>query len=364
MRVLVSVVGDTLVTAAPPEPILAVAAAAAVTMTLEDHKKAYRTLLTGLIQKGLVLDTGEQGELCSRLLVLLTRDMATLKFRSTFVVDEERDARINVISLREFFTTLLAANDQDVNFGFGETELAAELAKFCDEKWINMTHFIKFGKSVDELTLGDLEYAWFTGAAIQFAHNQPVLDGGLVVYCGPLDEPYNRHNLLFVPYQTKARKNSAGKNIGEGLTAPPILHPDGRRVKNPTVVLLMDLGATRTIQRTGRMTMLKHRAAQTTKNWKGYADPSNGEREPENFFLNIRGCSPVQYPVLNEFEDTFASLFSRSLKTQLPNELKAMEIEMTQAMYPIGEGSSQYSGLNDSSKFDLKPLADALPSAK
>lgn len=367
MRILVSVFEDTLVTAAPSEPILAIAAADALTENMETYAKAYRTLLVELIRPGLVLDTGDQDGLCSRLLVLLTRDMATIKFRSAFVAHGEDDDRINAISLDEFLTTLLATNDEDFHFGFAKTQfaLAAELRKFCKGKWINLTHYIKYTKHVEELTLDDLEHTWFTGAAIQFTHDQPVIDGGFVVYDGPLDEPYNRLNLLFVPYQTKARKGSAGKSIGAGLTAPPILHPDGKsgfkRVKPQTIVLLMDFGGKMSFEGSGgHTTRLERRVAKTNDWWAGYADPKMGEEEPENFLLNIRGCSQMQYPVLRNFTDTFESLSGRVLKGQLPTELREMEIEMMQTMYPIEGQAKKIKGevddSNDPSEFDPRPV--------
>lgn len=81
MRILVSVVEKMLVTAIPSEPILSIAAADIITKNLDIYvTKAGQTLLSGLIQQGLVLDTRDQGELCSRLLVLLTREMSAIKF--------------------------------------------------------------------------------------------------------------------------------------------------------------------------------------------------------------------------------------------------------------------------------------------
>jgi len=67
------------------------------------------------------------------------------------------------------------------------------------------------------------------------------------------------------------------------------------RVKSQTIVLLMDLRSYSVFEETGRMTGLELRAAERATRWAGYADPAKGEEEPQNFFLNIRGCSLTVY---------------------------------------------------------------------
>lgn len=337
MRILVSVFENTLITAAPSEPILAIAAADALTESTEIYARALKTLVDDLVRKDIVLDIGRQGDsgLCSRILLLLARDMATKTAFTTFVGvegDVKTSPHVHVVSLAQVLATLLG----DTDFGFKEKELAAELRAFAVDKWINLTHFIQYERSIDELTLDELEYAWFVGAGIQCSHDQEVIDGGLVAYAGPLDQPYNRLNLLFIPYQTKPRKQSAGVELGDGLTAPPILHPDGpgkfKRVKQQTVVLLMDFRSKRSIKKTGRRTQLSLRAATKNKLWRGYA--TDDEVEPVNFYIHVRGHSVSEYPVLQSFAEPLETLFSRAVNSDLPTDLKQMELVMHTAMNP------------------------------
>ncbi|KAA1465896.1 hypothetical protein DENSPDRAFT_846505 [Dentipellis sp. KUC8613] len=190
------------------------------------------------------------------------------------------------------FMTLLG----DTAFGFKETKLAAELLSFCQNKWINFTHFVKIEKEIIDLTLDDLEHVWFFGAAIQCCRSQAVIDGGIVCHDGPLEGPFDRQHLGFLPYQTTARSSNAPSKVGLGLTAPPILHPEQhgsklQRVKSQTIVLLMDFKSTSVFRENSQMTRLELRGAETNVQWKGYADPALGEKEPKNFFINIRGCS-------------------------------------------------------------------------
>lgn len=341
MRILVSVVKTTLKTEVPSEPILAIASADALTKDIQKYSLAFRTLLEELIRQNSVLAAGEIGELCSRLLILLARDMATRRLHGSFVkagaTMTDGTDRIHAIELHELFKELLG----DKDFGFAEKGLAADLLEFCKNKWVNMTHFIEYEKPIDELTLDELKHAWFIGAGIQCTHSQAVIDGGIIYHVGPLNANFKPRNLRFLPYQTKAKTASAGSRIGDGLTAPPILHPklDGsggfRRVKEPTIVLLMDLGSTSIIQESKQKTRLERRVAERNKKWVGYADEALGEDEPENFFLNIRGCTASTYPVLRRFVTTFEKLFNQVLADQLPGELQTMENSMVEAMFPI-----------------------------
>ncbi|KAH9918641.1 uncharacterized protein B0H18DRAFT_937670 [Fomitopsis serialis] len=334
MRILVSVVKDTLITAVPAEPILAIAFADALNRSEDTYGDALETLMHQLEHQTLAL--GDTGELCSRLLLLLARDRATLRVHKRFVSDDMSRMQIFALELHELLGELLGEN-----FGFEEQkELAKRLLAFCKGKWVNFYQFVKFEKDVTELDAEDLEHAWFIGAAIQCRRNQAVIDGGIVAYAGSLYEPFERRNLIFIPYQIKGKTARTESKVGLGLTAPPIIHPkhDGsgiERVKPQTIVLLMDLKSSSAFEETGRMTRRELRAAERATRWAGYADPAMGEEEPQNFFLNIRGCSSTVYPVLEPFAHTFQSILSHDPDSQLPAPLKAMEIATVEAMFPL-----------------------------
>ncbi|EIM79028.1 uncharacterized protein STEHIDRAFT_164085 [Stereum hirsutum FP-91666 SS1] len=336
MRILVSVAKTTLITTVPSEPILSIAAAVALTESFQTYHNALNTLCAELERQNSVLAPGEAGELCCRLLLLLARDKATTDLHGTFVREKPEMDRcyIHAIGLHDFLSTLLG----QTRYGFQaqeEEESAEDLRSLCEGLSINFTHFIQYEKTIEELTLDELEHAWFSGAAIQCCHNQPVIDVLIIYYSGPIDEPFNRSDLGVVGIQVKARTKQAYGAVGEGLTVPPILYPsanksEARKVKHPTIVMLMDLSTEKTFQQNGRMKFLVKRAAEKTISWSGYiAD------EPENILINVRGCSALQYPVLDRFSEPFGKIFKTMKASQVPGVLGDLEERMMVAMYPI-----------------------------
>ena len=77
MRLIEYIADGLIVTAAPSEPILSLAAATALTSSRAVYQIALRTLVSGLIQKGEIDDRGRRGELFIRLLWTMARDYAT-----------------------------------------------------------------------------------------------------------------------------------------------------------------------------------------------------------------------------------------------------------------------------------------------
>lgn len=336
MRILVSIVKTTLVTSVPSEPILSIAAAVALTKSPQVYHDALNTLCTELDRQNSVLAAGDEGELCCRLLLLLARDMTTIEQRGTFVKEDTTSGTsyIYAVGLHDLLSTLLGKKQ----YGFEakeEKELAGDLRSRCEGKWVNFTHFIQYEKTIDELTLEELERAWFSGAAIQCCHNQPVIDILLLYYSGPPNEPFNGERIGLFGIQVKARAQQADSTIGDGLTVPPILHPnhagsESRRVKCPTVVMLMDLSTSVAFQENGRKRLLVKRAAERTTKWSGYI-----EEEPKNILVNVRGCSALPYPVLHDFSEPFGRIFTIVTERQPPGILGELEERMAVAMYPF-----------------------------
>lgn len=345
MRIVTAVVGDKLETKAPSEPALALAAATALTANEEVYKVALNALLSDLVLKDLILNRGDQGELCSRLLFILARDQAALSVHGRLMDDDK--THVHAVTLAVVLETLLGPQ-----YGCPDStssKLLPKIRTFCQARFVHWTHFHTLTRILDEIPIEMLEWAWFVGAAIQCAHNQPVIDGFMVHYFGDLDKPYNRECLGILAWQTKAKEESASQELGSLLTVPPIVYKASsgttRRVKDQTIVLLMDLCSEAGIgHKTGPRTQLLHRSAATPYNapnltktqkdrvWKGYCDPARGEREPQNFFINIRGRDPEQYPVTKDYREPFRALFNNSLSGSLPMGLHLLEQKMDRLM--------------------------------
>lgn len=225
--------------------------------------------------------------------------------------------------------------------------MITELRKFCEQRYINWTHFHVLTHIMDEIPLSLLRWAWNVGAAIQCSHNQPYIDGFIVFYFGALEEPFDDTKLGYVAWQTKAKNSAAAYKLGDALTGPPIIMDRGngrKRVKDQSVILLMDL-ATDSPFVTGSWTQVSLRKAKTpyedkpnmtpdqkSKVWKGYCVPDNGEQEPKNFLINIRGRDVAQYPVIKKFEKEFDGLFLHSLSEILPPEIVHIKTQMERKM--------------------------------
>lgn len=355
MRVLTAVINDELETKAPSEPVLAIAAANAMTANEEVGKQALKTFLEDLILEGLILNRGDQCQLCSRLLFIFARDGAAIKIHKEFM--DKNQTRVHSVTLADMLETLLGPE-------YGCTDPASPdltpIRKFCKARFINWTHFHTLTKPLDEIPIDLLEWAWFVGAAIQCAQTQPVIDGFMVYYFGDLDKPYNRENLGLIAWQHKARAVNASQELGAHLTVPPIVFKtdDGtetRREKRQTIVLLMDLSTEGFGTKDDPSSMLSLRRATTPYDrphkltpsqrhavWSGYCDPARGEQEPESFLIYIRGRTQYQYPIIDGYKHEFHALFDDSLVGGLSPPHHGLENKMEKLMNPF-----EYPGEDD-----------------
>jgi hypothetical protein len=346
MRLLRSIVWDKVETLAPSEPVLAIAAADALSSDPAKYEGAIKVLLDELIVKDLILDRGGRGELCNRLLFILARDRAVTRESDRNFLNAEK-TRITPIKLSEFLETLLGTN-----YGCKpDDENVSNLREWAQSRWVNWTHYVTLTKIIDEIPIRTLELAFFTGAIFQCHHDQDVIDWYAAVYNGPLDQKYNRKYLEVIGGQTKARGSAAGKKVGLGLTLPPIVFTDvdGRdiRKKSPTLVMFMDLATNEHFgSSSGPMVELTQRAAlspfsqqlsesKRKKIWKGYAGGApDDDSEPSNFLLNIRGRNIAQYPVLADLgvESHFEALFQICLSHPWSAEFREAEQETMEEM--------------------------------
>lgn len=342
MRILTGVVGRLLVTTSPSEPMLAIAAADALNASNGTYRQAVETLLDKLILRGLILDRGLQGELYSRLLLMIARDKVTTRNGSYLKNDPTSMAPIvQAAPLSQFLQTLLGDNlgipDAPANIPLPNNSPYKLRNKLLDETsnvWINFTHFIVLSKPIHEVTLSMLFEAWSSGFAFQCAFNQPVIDGLIVAYFGELDKPFNVSQLFVIPWQTKARSEAANLALSRQLTAPFLATSTPVRRKPEHLVILMDLGATSAFgsakgPHCGLTFGKAEHPAGKGGRWDGYA--RSNEVEGDRYCLNIRGHGSHVYPVLQGFEERFDQLFQRSLACAKPEFVPFVEM-MEQAM--------------------------------
>lgn len=328
MRILTGVVDQLLITTAPSEPMLAIAAANALNSSNEIYQQAIETLVDKLILRGLVLDRGLQGELYSRLLFTLACDKAMTQ-SGTYLKNDSTSAipMVRAVVLPHFLQTLLGMDlgipagptNKSSTKGFPKTPLHIlrdQLLHDMSDVWINFTHFVPLSKPIHEVTSAMLFEAWSSGFAFQCAFNQPVIGGLIVAYFGKINGPFNVSQLFVIPWQTKAKSDAASLALASQLTAPFLASSTSARLKPLHLVILMDLGAGSTFGSAKGphcdLTFGKAEHPAKTKDcWGGYSRPN--EVEGDRYCLNIRGYSSHEYPVLEGFEDQFTQLFHRSL---------------------------------------------------
>lgn len=322
MRILIGLSGHLVTTAAPSEPILAVAAAWALNSSTKTYREAIETLLGKIILRGLIIDRGIQGELYSRLLLTLARDKAVLPNGGEFTKRSNSNVHeVQAVQLSRFLQTLLGQNLGIPANEVEQSELCYRLLQDMSTVWINFTHFVQLSVSISEVTPSMLREAWSSGYAFQCAFHQPVIDGLIVAYCGNLNDSFDPTNLFVVPWQTKVTSQVSNLDLARQLTAPFLRNSDLVRFKPRHVAIFMDLGAPSAFKNAnGPHCQLSYSPAERPKignnnakgaDWDGYA--MDNEIEAWRYCLNVRGHSTGTYPVLSGFVKQFDLLFQRSL---------------------------------------------------
>jgi hypothetical protein len=329
MRILIGAHDQVVITVTPSEPMLAIAAADALNDFLVVYKDAMTTLVNRLILRGLVLDQGIKGDLCTRLLFTLARDRAV-----TPIVVSADLPYIQAVSLSQFLKTLLG---DDLGTSH-QLSLHPDFLPRLSNIWINFTHFVQLSAPVSELEPAFLLEAWSSGIAFQCAPLQPVIDGFFVCYEGALDGSFDIRKLTVVPWQTKAKSKAAASTLVSQLTAPSILVVENGQIdrrKTHPLVIFMDLGTSSSFQGTDRYVDLTlHTPTVPTKRgtWDGYARPN--EQEPEQYCLDIRGHSSSTYDIMKHFGSQLGPLFCRSFVCTTPEFEKYLAL-MHQAMQRV-----------------------------
>jgi hypothetical protein len=315
--------------------MLAIAAAIALNTSPETYREAIGTLLEKLILHGLVLDRGLQGELCTRLLLMVARDKAVEDDNRQFIMPHPISGvdTVQAVRLSCFLTTLLGPK-LGVS-SVDQVRLREGLLSRTSRFWINFTHFVHLSKPIDEVTPSMLLEAWSSGFAFQCAFYQEVIDGFFVVYSGELQDSFDIGKLFIIPWQTKARS----KAVNTCQLTAPFLVKDGNlpREKPEHIVILMDLAASSCFGSANgpHVELSFDKAMRPTGRqgkWDGYA--RGNETECARYCLNIRGHGSSVYPVLQNLDVEFDQLFQRSLACVQPQFMRFAE-EMEDAMERI-----------------------------
>ncbi|KZT00171.1 uncharacterized protein LAESUDRAFT_709256 [Laetiporus sulphureus 93-53] len=337
MRLLIGVHDTFITTAAPSEPMLAVAAAEVLNLNPQTYARALDTLMRRLIMDGVVTDRGRQGELCTRLLLTLARDKATLPKGGKFVDSTRRAVR--PLRLSDFLKTLLG---DDLGVKHQETTAnPKDFVKDADKLWINFTHWVQTSEELSVITRKWLAELWKRGAGVQCTHIQALFDSLFVTYSGDLNEPFDESLLGYVIVQIKAKTKASAYSLVAGLAGPIIERTDKsgavvRYKPENYVALFMDFATESAFGHAGgpRVALeIGQPAKQTHGGWIGYLEKDkepkryclnirgHDNKEPKRYCLNIRGHDSSVYTVITpEFKAQFDLLFAHSIDTRGPFE--------------------------------------------
>ncbi|KZT00630.1 uncharacterized protein LAESUDRAFT_637399, partial [Laetiporus sulphureus 93-53] len=221
MRLLTDVLDGFIVTNAPSEPMLAIAAADILNDSPRNYAKAVETLVRLLIIDRIVTDRGRQGDLCTRLLFILTRDKATLSNGGSFVDCPEPARRgVRPLKLSDFLTTLFGDDlgVKDQNKGDEVQGLLVDAGNI----WMNFTHWTQTDEEISIITSEWLYELWCRGVAVQCTHGQSVFDSLVVTYRGDLAQPFDKSLLGYIVVHTKARMKASERKLAAALASPVI----------------------------------------------------------------------------------------------------------------------------------------------
>ncbi|KAF8649321.1 hypothetical protein AX16_005876 [Volvariella volvacea WC 439] len=254
MRLLTGVALDNkLITEAPPEPILSIAAAHSLTQNGWDtYMTAFKTFVHKIVENGVAIEQGEQGELIVTLLLTAARDKALVDrplhppgSREGFVIENfERDSqRVRPVKLIDVLKGLIGNR-------VGNT--FDRLVRFASDRWTNYICCIQLDYQLTTIPLRLLVLGWKLGAMFRCHRLQPVIDGFIVTYSGDLDQSFDPFKLGYVGWHATFREDAATPQLFHELTGPYIEYNIGENnmttkmlEKKEHLVILIDFGAPR-----------------------------------------------------------------------------------------------------------------------
>ncbi|KAJ7285928.1 hypothetical protein C8J57DRAFT_1286279 [Mycena rebaudengoi] len=277
-----------LMTSCPSEPILALGAAIAMNSTA-DNRRELPDALIKLVTKHRV-DRGLEGELYSRLVLLMARDACNnhLTGLNTFVKRTDKGLSLRTVTLDSVLQALLRETSIPTKY----EDTWQEIKRTLEGVHITFTHFLEL-----DVDVAVLDSQWCFD-----------------ILCRDLELPFDETKLHLVCYQAKARTKAAAAELAECLTCPMVRYQDGTIVKPEHTLLLIDM-ATTSRYRDGRgYVQVSQRAATRqgkAKNWQGYSFFHNIDETAGNF-IGIRGLEP--YQVLSGVDTS--SLYSTPARAQ------------------------------------------------
>ncbi|SPO41112.1 uncharacterized protein PSFLO_06594 [Pseudozyma flocculosa] len=359
MRYVTNLDAGKIVTAAPSEPLLALAAWVALTSDETDHEALWRySEVLSTLAKSLALDSaialkGVEGEFAVPLLLTMARDACDelTQARKTFAEQHESDGKLEhvpAISLASFLPTLLgpacghaalAQLEQLIDFRCqrrGATERNSGADKNMDDDsrqeafetagsvqmdpsgeqsggsaaWLNFTHMARLASKAYAFGPRLLWYCWKRGLALQCHESQPGIDGVIPVYLGSLedaldDEDQAAGQMSYIAWRAKDKASPfSGTDCLHGPRIVPLSATDARQgarddadARAPLFTMLFDLGTGVAFKRAESISSHVKVMESTTCS---ATDCMQGNAPIVS--LRIRGCDAAVFPFLGQFQ--------------------------------------------------------------
>ncbi|KAJ6575350.1 hypothetical protein B0H19DRAFT_1128255 [Mycena capillaripes] len=282
LRLARGIHAEKLITSCPSEPILALAAAVNINESSASRRKATQALVN-LVSKFRV-DRGAEGELYSRVVLMMARDIATT---DGFIKTTTDGPALSSVTLNSFLRSLLHSASIPSKFRKTVYEIGQDVH-------LTFTHFLQLEPDVAVIDADWCFDMLCRGAAAQCSFNQPIIDGIIFGYRGDFSAPFDQTKLYLVCYRAKTRSKPTAGDLAAALTCPIIRYRDGSLVKPDHLVILIDMAPYQGFVTHSRRSAIVPK--DNAKNWQGYCALYPGLVEPEGDFLGIQGLEP--YAVL------------------------------------------------------------------
>ena len=325
MRTLLGIAGRSAIASrALSEPALAIAAVHALCQDVKSYTTGLKKFISKFILEGVVIDSGAEGGLVSRMLWIMARDAV---YMDEGTMSSSGYCSVSAPAPAPAFTSTSSSTSSSSSLSTSQpmvipvtlrsilekllgdemtqpaSKTGGHLCIYAEEVYVNFTHFVKMTESISILTADLLYSLWCRGAAVQCAQGQHVFDGFFVTYRGDLKEPFDAKNLSYVVWRTQARLCGMNCILDEELTGPVIedvgcgSDSESRTSWKPEhVTIIMDLCNTEKFEENERYCKISHYRAvskqPTSGGWTGYI----GTDEPDRYCINIRGVN--QYEML------------------------------------------------------------------
>ncbi|CCM07240.1 uncharacterized protein FIBRA_09586 [Fibroporia radiculosa] len=341
----------------PSEPILAEAAAQVMEMWQgtgkeeevegeEKRKESWRVsdILSQHVRDGLI-SKGERGELVARLILIQAFDAASKKARANKGNDD--DERIDrPVRLLDFLEAL-----------FGKTHMEAikssrpdnqpqgtTLAEAFEDAYVRFTHFARNEDETVTNTYG-VWAAIMRGMAMQCSSNNPIID--IIIPIILRNEKLTENIMTAMLIQVRNRDTQHAWVIDQAeLNRKHGFFPPSKDDKRPYITLVMQLGVeTASSKRQYYDTAMAnpHSSPSKLQTYKGHfrsfrskkltEDPGLSEIGHPRYAINVTGCSPSVYAVVDSKANYAYLLGGRDLYEEHPRQDPA-NLSLVQRLKP------------------------------